>query len=60
MPAGTLEEVAQRIDFFQAQNTSLYASTIDHSSNSSWGIHNSHIYCFFYIYHLVMLIHYRF
>jgi hypothetical protein len=49
MPAGILEEVAQRIDFFQAQNTSLYASIIDHSSNSSWGIHNSHILLFIYL-----------
>ena len=49
MPARILEEVAQRIDFFQAQNTSLYASTIDHSSNSSWGIHNSHILLFIYL-----------
>jgi hypothetical protein len=49
MPAGILEEVAQIIDFFQAQNTSLYVSTIDDSSNSSWGIHNSHILLFIYL-----------
>jgi hypothetical protein len=47
MPIGILVEVAQGTDFFQAQNTTLYATTMDYSSDSSLRIHNSHIYTSF-------------
>jgi hypothetical protein len=50
MPTGILVEVAQLIDFFQAQNTTLYATTMDYSSDSSLRILQlSHIHFFLYL-----------
>jgi hypothetical protein len=48
MPCLILVEVAQGIDFLQVVNTTLYATTMDYSNDSSLKIHNSNIHICFY------------
>jgi hypothetical protein len=47
MPCGIMVEVAQGIDFLQVVNTTLHATTMDYSNDSSLKIYNSHTHtCF--------------
>jgi hypothetical protein len=55
MPCRILVGVAQGINFLQVVNTTLYATTMDNSNDSSLKIHNSHIHTCFYIFYLAIL-----
>jgi hypothetical protein len=57
MPYEFKVEVAHGIDFLQVVNTTLYATTMDFSKDSSLKNHNSHIHTCFY---LILLQNYLF
>jgi hypothetical protein len=54
MPCRIKVEVVEEKDFLQVVYTTLYATTMDYSNDSSLIIYKSHIHVFFNIFYLVI------